>query len=265
MACGLSSGVRVSGPRNDGMFESKRGFGLVVVNLHLGETKSKVGDSLTFKGWQLLVPNQKRSSNWSLKAPTRTQVYAQSAICVSKSRQWWEKAIVPNMVEIKSAQQLVSALQNAGDKLVIVEFYSPGCGGCRTLHPKICQQAESNPDAIFLKVNYEELKKMSQALHIHVLPFFRLYRGVDGKVCSFSCTNATIKKFKDALAKYGGDRSNIGPAKGLDESELLKLASIGEITSDSVQINIAENVSDLMKDGFEQSTAWTRAGSLAKA
>lgn len=57
---------------------------------------------------------------------------------------------------------------------------------------QICQLAESNSDAIFLKVNYEQHKKMCQALHIHVLPFFRFYRSAQGKICSFSCTNATV-------------------------------------------------------------------------
>lgn len=41
------------------------------------------------------------------------------------------------MVEIHSAQELVDSLTNAGDRLVIVDFYSPGCGGCKTLHPKV--------------------------------------------------------------------------------------------------------------------------------
>ncbi|KAH9624369.1 hypothetical protein KSS87_011685, partial [Heliosperma pusillum] len=137
---------------------------------------------------------------------------------------WWDKTLKPNMVEIHSAIEFVDAIKNADDRLVIVDFYSPGCGGCKSLHPKICQLAESNPDAIFLKVNYEELKPMCHALHIHVLPFFRFYRGADGRVSSFSCTISTIKKFKDALAKHGTERYSLGPAKGLDESELLKLA-----------------------------------------
>lgn len=127
------------------------------------------------------------------------------------------------MIEIHSAQELVDTLANAGDRLVIVDFYFPGCGGCKALHPKvcimyvilivfcfffylfwiiiclliflkwqICQLAESNQSAIFLKVNYEEHKSMCHSLHIHVLPFFRFYRGAEGRVCSFSCTNATV-------------------------------------------------------------------------
>lgn len=97
------------------------------------------------------------------------------------------------MIEIHSAQELVHSLANAGDALVVVNFYSPGCGGCKALHPKLCQIAELYPSIIFLKVNYEELRSMSQSLHIHVLPFFRVYRGAEGRVCSFSCTNTTVK------------------------------------------------------------------------
>lgn len=41
------------------------------------------------------------------------------------------------MIEIDSAQEFVEYLRNAGDKLVIVDFFSPGCGGCKALHPKV--------------------------------------------------------------------------------------------------------------------------------
>lgn len=41
------------------------------------------------------------------------------------------------MKEVTGAQDLVDSLLNAGDKLVVVDFLSPGCGGCRALHPKV--------------------------------------------------------------------------------------------------------------------------------
>ncbi|KAF6148201.1 hypothetical protein GIB67_011976 [Kingdonia uniflora] len=185
-----------------------------------------------FKGTQLVVSDQRVFADLGFKIPQKLGVYAQTSLCVSRAMRWWEKTLKPNIVEINSAQELVDSLLNAGDKLVIIDFYSPGCGGCRALHPKICQLAELNPTAIFLKVNYEELKSMCYSLNIHVLPFFRIYRGAEGRLCSFSCTNATIKKFKDALAKYGTERCSLGPAKGLEESEILKLVSNGEISID---------------------------------
>ncbi|KAL1541636.1 thioredoxin-like 1-2, chloroplastic [Salvia divinorum] len=146
------------------------------------------------------------------------------------SLRWWEKFLHQNMIEIQSAQELVDSLLNAGERLVVLDFYSPGCGGCRTFHPKICQLAEVNPNALFLQINHEDHKEMCDALNIRVLPFFRLYRGAEGRACSFSCTNATIKKFKDALAKHGTSSRRLGPAKGLDESELSALASRGLIS-----------------------------------
>ncbi|KAF7124036.1 hypothetical protein RHSIM_Rhsim12G0155200 [Rhododendron simsii] len=114
----------------------------------------------------------------------------QPSLCVSRSLRWWEKTLQPNMVEIRSAQEFVDSLLLAGDRLVIVDFYSPGCGGCKSLHPK-------------------------------------------------------IKKFKDALAKHGTDRCDLGPAKGLDESELLSLASIGEI---SFNLPLPSTRKDIMQD-----------------
>lgn len=64
-------------------------------------------------------------------------VKAQGTILFGKAQKWWEKTLHPNMIEINSAQELVDYLSNAGDRLVIVDFFSPGCGGCKSLHPKV--------------------------------------------------------------------------------------------------------------------------------
>ncbi|ESR56601.1 hypothetical protein CICLE_v10021469mg [Citrus x clementina] len=163
------------------------------------------------------IPKRGSSSKFSISA--------QTGLRIGKAQRWWEKGLQPNMREVASAQDLVESLWHAGDKLVVVDFFSPGCGGCKALHPKICQLAEMNPDVQFLQVNYEEHKSMCYSLNVHVLPFFRFYRGAHGRLCSFSCTNATIKKFKDALAKHTPDRCGLGPTKGLEEKELLALAA----------------------------------------
>lgn len=73
--------------------------------------------------------------SWKLIFNLRFQ--AQASICVSRALRWWEKTLKTNMVEIHSAQELVDSLLNAGDRLVVVDFYSPRCGGCKALHPKV--------------------------------------------------------------------------------------------------------------------------------
>ncbi|XP_048617868.1 thioredoxin-like 1-2, chloroplastic isoform X1 [Brassica napus] len=127
-------------------------------------------------------------SSSSYVVPTKT-----SSIGMSRGMRWWEKSTKVNMSEIHSANHLVDSLLNTGDRLVVLDFYSPGCGGCKSLHPKICQLAESNPNVMFLKVNQEELRTMCHGLNVHVLPFFKFYRGAEGKLCSFSCTIATTR------------------------------------------------------------------------
>ncbi|CAN6877819.1 unnamed protein product [Brassica oleracea var. botrytis] len=165
-----------------------------------------------------------------------------SSIGMSRGMRWWEKSTKVNMLEIHSANHLVDSLLNAGDRLVVLDFYSPGCGGCKSLHPKICQLAESNPNVMFLKVNQEELRTMCHGLNVHVLPFFKFYRGAEGKLCSFSCTIATINKFKKALDKHGSERCSLGPAKGLDCKELMALASVGELKMDLDFLTVHQDV-----------------------
>lgn len=215
MAVSLRSGVCVSGSHEVGLERKDRVVGSTSVLAWKNESK----------GRQVVLQEQSLSEGWDPTGHPHSSITAQASICVPRAFRWWEKSNKPNMIEIRSAQELVDVLLTAGDNLVIVDFYSPGCGGCKALHPKICQLAESNPNALFLKVNYQELKPMCQSLNIHVLPFFRFYRGAQGRVCSFSCTIATISKFRDALAKHGTERCSLGPAKGLEESELLSLAS----------------------------------------
>ncbi|OMO69200.1 Thioredoxin [Corchorus capsularis] len=259
MACSMKCGSYFSG-FNETMLGSNTykvaWFCTSLSSLESNDSTSKKFPSLTIDFWgqPVVVPDQKVSRNWSSKPGSRLSVQAQTA-CISRAMRWWEKNLKPNMVKIHSAQELVESLQNAGDRLVIIDFYSPGCGGCKALHPKICQLAEQNPNAIFLEVNFEELNTMCQCLNIHVLPFFRFYRGAEGRVCSFSCTNATIKKFKDALAKHGGvDGCSLGPAKGLNESELMKLVSAGELsTKFELPSTKEERLEDLLMRRIEQS------------
>uniref|UniRef100_A0A0D6QZ46 Thioredoxin domain-containing protein n=1 Tax=Araucaria cunninghamii TaxID=56994 RepID=A0A0D6QZ46_ARACU len=179
------------------------------------------------QGVPVILGEPKRFGTWRgrREAQESVQVRAGQTMFLPRSMRWWDKGVTPNMREVHSAQELIDSLLNAGDKLVVVNFFSPGCGACRSLHPKICQLADMNPDVEFVKVNYEENKSMCYSLNIHVLPFFQFYRGAQGRLCSFSCTNATIKKFKDALAKHNTPRCSLGPPKGFGEPELLALAN----------------------------------------
>ncbi|KAG4112573.1 hypothetical protein ERO13_D13G169900v2 [Gossypium hirsutum] len=217
--------------KGGGAFYSKRISGFCFKKSRFTSLKMKsMALRCDFKG-QRVVYFEKKTVNKRrfYQVPIKAQNQMLSGL-IGRTQNWWEKELPPNMKEVASAQDLVDSLLNAGDKLVIVDFFSPNCGGCRALFPKICQLAKMNPDLQFLQVNYEEHKSMCYTLNVHVLPFFRFYRGAQGRLCQFSCTNATIHKFKDALARQTADRCSLGPTKGLDEKELLALAANKELS-----------------------------------
>ncbi|CAL4895313.1 unnamed protein product [Urochloa decumbens] len=156
----------------------------------------------------------------------RHQVYAADPeSSAGEQPKWWEKNAGPNMIDIHSTVEFLDALRDAGERLVIVEFYGTWCGSCRALFPRLCRTALENPDILFLKVNFDENKPMCKRLNVKVLPFFHFYRGADGLLEAFSCSLAKFQKLKDAIAIHNTDRCSIGPPVGVGNVDLLGSAS----------------------------------------
>jgi thiol:disulfide interchange protein len=65
-------------------------------------------------------------------------VNAAGAICYPASITWWKKGNdLSNVREIKSEQEFYESLEQAQNKLVLVEFFSVGCRSCKAMHPKV--------------------------------------------------------------------------------------------------------------------------------
>ncbi|KAG6411260.1 hypothetical protein SASPL_129338 [Salvia splendens] len=146
---------------------------------------------------------------------------------------WWERSAGPNMIDIHSTQEFLTALSEAGERLVIVEFYGTWCASCKALFPKLCRTAQEHPEILFLKVNFDENKPMCKSLNVKVLPYFHFYRGADGQLESFSCSLAKFQKIKDAIALHNTDRCSIGPPRGIGDLNLGGLTSSKEKLSES--------------------------------
>ncbi|KAJ0263063.1 Thioredoxin-like 2-2 [Hirschfeldia incana] len=142
------------------------------------------------------------------------RVKVDESVAETEPPKWWERNAGPNMVDIHSTEEFLKALSEAGERLVIVEFYGTWCASCRALFPKLCKTAVENPNILFLKVNFDENKPMCKSLNVKVLPYFHFYRGADGQLESFSCSLAKFQKIKDGIRLHNTDRCSIGPAKG---------------------------------------------------
>lgn len=166
-----------------------------------------------------LVPSSMRNFaavKGSKKRHTNSQrPLVRAAREASDGVRWWEKDGGPNFNDVHSTQEFVDALANAGDKLVVVEFYASWCGSCRALYPKLCKLAGEYGNVEFIKVNFEENKAMCKSLGIKVLPYFHFYRGAEGRLEAFSCSLSKLQKLKDAIAQHNTDRCSIGPPVGV--------------------------------------------------
>ncbi|KAL6210023.1 hypothetical protein ACLB2K_020961 [Fragaria x ananassa] len=145
---------------------------------------------------------------------------AQAAVDETDQPEWWERS-VPNMIDIRSVQEFVSALAEAGDRLVLVKFYAPWCRSCRALFPKLFKTAEDHPEILFLKVNFDENKKLCEIMKVKILPYFHFYSASEGQLESFACSLASFQKIKDAIQLHNTTRCSIGSdPKGVGDTKL---------------------------------------------
>lgn len=121
------------------------------------------------------------------------------------------------MKDVSSIQELVNELADAGDRLVIVEFYAEWCNACRALFPKLCKIIAEEPDVLFLKVNFDKNRDACRTLGVKVLPYFHFYHGAEGRVAAFSCTISKVQVFRDALEQFGSPFCSLMPTPGLSE------------------------------------------------
>ncbi len=62
------------------------------------------------------------------------------------------------------------------DKTVIVDFWAPWCGPCRSFAPVFEQAAEKHTDITFAKVNTEEQQELAAAFNIRSIPTLMVFR-----------------------------------------------------------------------------------------
>lgn len=63
------------------------------------------------------------------------------------------------------------------NEIVILDFWAPWCGPCRTFGPIFEEVSEDNPDVVFAKVNTEEQQALAAAFNVRSIPTVAIFRG----------------------------------------------------------------------------------------
>lgn len=84
-----------------------------------------------------------------------------------------QQPAVAVVVDIASAEELNEALEQAGDKLVVVDYSTSWCGPCKIIAPKFDEFSEQYSDVSFLKVrpgSQRPSSALSQKWRVHYRP-----------------------------------------------------------------------------------------------
>ena len=63
-----------------------------------------------------------------------------------------------------------------GNNMVIVDFWAPWCGPCRSFAPAYEAASEKYPDVVFAKVNTEEQQTLAGYFQIRSIPTLMIFR-----------------------------------------------------------------------------------------
>ena len=95
-----------------------------------------------------------------------------------------------------------------GNSMVIVDFWAPWCGPCRSFAPAYEATSEKHPDVVFAKVNTEEQQALAGYFQIRSIPTLMIFRD---KIIIFAQPGALPASALDQV---------IGKAKSLDMNEV---------------------------------------------
>ena len=72
--------------------------------------------------------------------------------------------------ELEDKDSFDTALKNAGESLVVVDFYADWCGPCKRLAPQVEKLATQKKDVQFYKVNVDDNAEVAAEQKINAMP-----------------------------------------------------------------------------------------------
>jgi len=100
--------------------------------------------------------------------------------------------------QVTSLKEFDDELVNAGNKLVVVDFFAQWCGPCKRIAPKLQEWSEEmHDDVVFIKVDVDENIEVGEIHKVSAMPTFMFFK--HGLKCSDDFIGASTDKLKEII------------------------------------------------------------------
>ena len=78
--------------------------------------------------------------------------------------------------ECKTKEEFDTCLKEAGDRLVVVDFYATWCGPCKMISPRVEAFSNEYTNVVFLKVDVDQNEDTAADCEISAMPTFLFFK-----------------------------------------------------------------------------------------
>jgi thioredoxin 1 len=103
------------------------------------------------------------------------------------------------VIHIQNSDDLKTKLKEAGNSLVVIDFFAVWCGPCKIIGPRIEELSKELKDVIFLKVDVDECEDIAAEYEISSMPTFIFIK--EGNVLE-TFSGANYDKLKNTVQKH---------------------------------------------------------------
>jgi thioredoxin 1 len=84
-----------------------------------------------------------------------------------------------NVVHIKSADEFDQLVAESDGKLIVVDFSAVWCGPCKMIAPVYDEMSSEFADAIFVKIDVDEVPDLAERFKVQAMPTFLFMKGTN--------------------------------------------------------------------------------------